>query len=152
MTRMMRIYLILTAGALAAAFVAQAFRPDIGLAGTVWGMAPGWQREIAFWNVGMIVIILGVLWKGEMAAARLITRGLIVLSVLLAANHTYGWVVAAETIGLTYSEQGGALWHVYGTLANLTAIFLGSFALISATPPLRDGPAIRSDASEKRKV
>lgn len=50
-------------------------------------LAPGWQREIGFWNVAMIVILLGVLVSKDARAAMYVVRGLIVLSLLLGTNH-----------------------------------------------------------------
>jgi hypothetical protein len=71
-----------------------------------WGYAPGWQFEIGWWNVGIIVLIVATLRGGE---ASLRSTSVLVLSALwfgFAINHTrepihgwHGYLAAAEFIG-----------------------------------------------------
>lgn len=89
MNKLLRIVLTVAAVAFFGAFVVQTFFPQIGGAGTIWGLAPGWQREIGFWNVAMLAIILGVLAKPDASGARIVVRGLVVLGILLGTNHLF---------------------------------------------------------------
>jgi hypothetical protein len=52
-----------------------------------WGAAPGWQREIAFWNLSMYIVIVRTLRRADPVASRLLVTALVVLNFLVAANH-----------------------------------------------------------------
>src|SRR2546426_4119785 len=60
-------------------------------AASAWGNAPGWQREIGFWNVAMYIVIARTLRANDPAGARTLAIALVVLQLLAATNH----VVAA---------------------------------------------------------
>lgn len=50
-----------------------------------WGSSP-WQNEIAIWNLGAIVMLLGVLWSKKDVEPALLP-GLFVLSLAFSINH-----------------------------------------------------------------
>lgn len=50
-----------------------------------WGWSP-WQNEIAIWNLGGIVMLLGVLWS-EKGVEPALLPGLFVLSLAFSINH-----------------------------------------------------------------
>jgi hypothetical protein len=50
-----------------------------------WGGSP-WQNEIAIWNLGAIVMLLGVLWSKKDVEPALLP-GLFVLSLAFCINH-----------------------------------------------------------------
>ena len=50
-----------------------------------WGASP-WQNEIAIWNLGAIVMLLGVLWSKKDVEPALLP-GLFVLSLAFSINH-----------------------------------------------------------------
>jgi hypothetical protein len=50
-----------------------------------WGSSP-WQNEIAIWNLGAIVMLLGVLWSKKDVEPALLP-GLFVLSLAFCVNH-----------------------------------------------------------------
>jgi len=54
---------------------------------TPWGAAPGWQREIAFWNLATYIVIVRTLRRGDAGAMQLLVAALVVLNFLVAANH-----------------------------------------------------------------
>jgi len=54
---------------------------------TPWGAAPGWQREIAFWNVSMYIVIVGTIRRADAVSGRLLVTALVVLNFLVAVNH-----------------------------------------------------------------
>jgi hypothetical protein len=53
-----------------------------------WAAASGWQREIAFWNVAMYIIIVRTLRAGDAVGGRTVAIALVVLQLLAATNHT----------------------------------------------------------------
>ncbi|MGP8214292.1 MAG: hypothetical protein ACLQQ4_01880 [Bacteroidia bacterium] len=86
------------------AAIAQLVFQQTGAAGTHWGYTPGWQREIGFWNLGLILIILQVLFRGNYTSKIQVTRALVLLSFLFGANH----FIEIFKGGTIYSHIGGA--------------------------------------------
>jgi len=117
--KILRFYLTAAAVAFFGAFVVQTFLPQIGGTGTRWGLAPGWQREIGFWNVAMLVIILGVLTKTDASSARIVVRGLLVLGILLGTNHLFAIIT---------DPQGWA--HYTPMIVNYVGVIVGWLALL----------------------
>jgi hypothetical protein len=86
MDRRTRIFLIVCLVAFVSSFVVQTALQFLGEK-SVWGVNPGWQREIAFWNVGAAIIVLLTLRFGEARAAIAVVTGCTVLFLLLGTNH-----------------------------------------------------------------
>src|ERR1700730_9350353 len=74
MDRLTRIFLIICLVAFCSSFVVQTAFQFLGAERSVWGGNPGWQREIAFWNVGAAIIVFLTLRLGECAAERPLPR------------------------------------------------------------------------------
>lgn len=91
MRREIRVFLIVCLVAFASAFVMQGVFQYMGAEKSVWGGNPGWQREIAFWNVGLIVILLAVLRLKDDRLALAVVRGCTVLFLLLGTNHLFAF-------------------------------------------------------------
>src|SRR2546426_666519 len=85
---------------------------------TPWGAAPGWQREIAFWNLSMYVVIVRTLRRGDAVSARLLVTALVVLNFLVAANHF-----------ATVMQGSGALLNTIAGAINVGSGTLGLVAL-----------------------
>jgi hypothetical protein len=77
-----------------------------------WGNAPGWQREIAIWNIAIVTLIL-CLRHLQPAPDETIVAALALLSLLLGANHLAAAVRAPSMIG-----------HWAGLAGNFTAVLL----------------------------
>jgi hypothetical protein len=118
MTRFAGAYLTTVLVALAIAIVEQAFLPRFVSKHTAWGHAPGWQREIAFWNVGLAVVIGGVLWSRDPAGQRVVVFAIVVLTGLLGTNH----LVAA------FANRDAWL-HRVGAFVNYLAVVAGVMVL-----------------------
>jgi KinB signaling pathway activation protein len=117
MGKLLRAYLRLLAVLTALSCLGLLFlRTELG-AGTPWATAPGWQREIAFWNLSMYIVIVRTLRRGDAAAARLLVTALVVLNFLVGANH-----FAAVMQG------SGALLN---TIAGAINIGSGTFGLVA---------------------
>ena len=64
----------------------------LGAEKSVWGGNPGWQREIAFWNVGAAIIVFFTLRLNEQRPALVVATGCTVLFFLLGTNHLFAFV------------------------------------------------------------
>lgn len=87
MVNVASVYLAMVLVGLGIAFVEQAFLQGFISRNTAWGLAPGWQREIAFWNVGLGVLIAAALWARDPACIRIVVTAIVVLTALLGTNH-----------------------------------------------------------------
>ncbi len=109
-------------GAFAVSFVVQSVFQARFASLTLWGLAPGWQNEIAIWNVGMILVITRQLSSEDKAAA--IVPGLTVLSLLFSANHASALHLSRD---LPMREIAG---NVAGCAGNAVAAVLGLLYLV----------------------
>jgi 8-oxo-dGTP diphosphatase len=85
---------------------------------TSWGFNSGWQLEIAVWNLGLILLLLGLIRQSQ--ALQAIIPGLTTLSLCLALNH---WV-ALERVTTTWSQYLQYPAHVAGLFFNLLAVII----------------------------
>ncbi len=119
----LRAYLGIVAVVLAWSFIEQVFLQRFVSRGTIWGHAPGWQREIGFWNLGLLVVVLGALWNDDAAVARLVLRALVVLMALFGTNH-----LAA------YLSNRDAWIHRIGAVSNYLGVVAAVALILSARP------------------
>jgi len=84
---------------------------------TPWGAASGWQREIAFWNVTMYIVIVRTLHRADAAAARLLASALVVLNVLVAANHVVTVMQGSNTLLNAIAGAVNAATGAFGIVA-----------------------------------
>lgn len=92
MRRDIRVFLAVCLTAFCASFVVQTvFQSVLGGEKSVWGGNPGWQREIAFWNVGMGLVVLQTLRLGEDRLAIAVAQSCTLLFLLLGVNHAYAF-------------------------------------------------------------
>ena len=54
---------------------------------SAWGVAPGWQHEIGFWNLAMYIAIARTLRANDPVGGRTVAIALVVLQFLAATNH-----------------------------------------------------------------
>jgi KinB signaling pathway activation protein len=90
MARPLRRYLRLLAGLTIISGLGQLLLPAEVGAASAWGIALGWQREIAFWNVAMYIVIARTLWANDPVGGRTVAIALVVLQFLAATNHAAG--------------------------------------------------------------
>src|SRR5437899_6816720 len=83
----LRWYLRLLAGLTIISCLGQLGLPAQLGAASAWGVAPGWQREIAFWDLAMYVVIARTLRANDAVGGRTVAIALVVLQLLVAANH-----------------------------------------------------------------
>ena len=87
MTKLLRWYLRLLAGLTLLSCVGQLGVPAQLGAASAWSVAPGWQREIAFWDLAMYLVIVRTLRANDAIGGRTVAIALVLLQVLVATNH-----------------------------------------------------------------
>jgi hypothetical protein len=87
MTEPLRWYLKLLAGLTIISGLGQLVLPANLGAVSAWGVAPGWQREIAIWNLAMYIAIARTLRANDPVGARTVAIALVTLQFLAATNH-----------------------------------------------------------------
>ena len=121
MTTLLRWYLRLMAGLTLISGMGQLTLPARLGTASAWGVAPGWQREIAFWDLAMYIVIVRTLQANDAISGRTVAVALTVLQLLVATNH----VVAAI--------QGHALLNTIMGAVNYGCVVLGILALRGPT-------------------
>lgn len=106
MEKRCRAYLVFMALACSGALLWQALAPHLA-AWSSWGVSPGWQREIALWNVALVVAIAFGLLCGGRAALALLVLQCTVLCLVLGLNHAFA---------LLGSEGSERILHLLGTV------------------------------------
>ena len=104
--RMISCHLLFMTAACAGAFFWQMCLPRLAEDLSFWGSAPGWQREIALWNVGIIAALLAALIRQELASMKLMLLQSTVLCWLLGAHHC---------LALSGGGSSRSLIHILGT-------------------------------------
>jgi KinB signaling pathway activation protein len=90
MPTLLRWYLRLLAGLTLISGLGQLTLPARLGTASAWGVAPGWQREIAFWDLAMCIVIAGTLRTNDAVSGRTGATALVVLQLLVATNHFAG--------------------------------------------------------------
>ncbi len=67
-------------------------------AASAWGFAPGWQREIAFWDLAMYLVIARTLRADEAVAGRTVAVALVLLQLEVATNHAVAAIQSRTTL------------------------------------------------------
>jgi KinB signaling pathway activation protein len=83
----LRLYLRLLAGLTIISCLGQLALPAKLGVNSAWGIAPGWQREIAFWNFAMYILIARTLRANDAVGGRTVAIALVALQALVATNH-----------------------------------------------------------------
>lgn len=115
-------YLIFMLAACGGALCWQLFLPELAADYSLWGCAPGWQREIALWNVALIASICYALAKRNPALLRLMTLQATILCWALGLNHLVTFIGAPSSAALIHglgSIEVLLIGGVWGALALL---------------------------------
>lgn len=91
-TRSQIYYLIFMLVACSGALFWQLFLPELAEKYSLWGYAPGWQREIALWNIALIAAICYTLTKRTPSLLRLMTLQSTILCWTLGLNHLAAFI------------------------------------------------------------
>jgi hypothetical protein len=82
------------------AAVVQGFNPAMVASHTIWGFAPGWQHEVAIWNLALVCILICVLRSG-VPLGKTVIPGLCLLFALLGSNHLISVIDNPNAHGFT---------------------------------------------------
>ena len=120
MHKNVRIFFIVCFSAFVSSFIIQTIFQKI-VAGnmSLWGWNPGWQREIAIWNVGCAIIAITGLKIKDTISTIPIVIGFTVLFALLGTNHL---------VMLCYDPISKFHWPPF--IANYVGLFFGVKTLI----------------------
>ena len=112
----LRWYLRLLAGLTIISCLGQLGLPAELGAGSAWGVAPGWQREIAFWNLATYIVIARTLRANDAVGGRTVAIALVALQLLAATNHAAAAIQSHAMLNAIMSAVNyGCV--VFGTLA-----------------------------------
>ena len=136
MTKLLRWYLRLVAGLTIISCLGQLGLPAELGAASAWGVARGWQREIAFWDLAMYIVIARTLRANDAVAGRMVAIALVVLQLLVATNH------AAAAI------QSHAMLNVIMGAVNYGGVMFGTLALRVHALPASE-PAMSTPQSQQ---
>lgn len=118
---LLRLYLGAAFSVCLFSFVVQAFVPGEAAAASVWGFAPGWQREIGFFNLAVALIALSALRIDDLRSQRSVALAIVVLTTLVGTNH------------LATVLSGRTSWlHNVFTGVNYAGVALGCAALFAS--------------------
>jgi len=98
-------YLNIMVLAYGGALLWQLFLPQVAIPFSTWGTNIYWQREIALWNIGMIVLIILALKSSSKIIQWIITLQSTILCTVLGFNHL---------VALIVSTNYSAYIHIFG--------------------------------------
>src|SRR5215470_1875300 len=116
MTTLLRWYLRLLAGLTIISCLGQLGLPAQLGTTSAWGVAPGWQREIAFWDLAMYIVIVQTLRANDAVGGRTVAIALVVLQLLVGTNHAAA-AIHSHTILNTVMGVINYSYVVFGVLA-----------------------------------
>ena len=120
MHKNVKVFLIISFSAFVSSFIIQTvFQKTIAGNFSVWGWNPGWQREIAFWNIGCAVISITALRIKDTASTMPIVLGFTILFAFLGTNH----------LAMLFVDPVSK-FHWPPFIANYVGLFFGSKTLI----------------------
>jgi len=91
-----RLYLYAMLFAYIGALFWQLLIPQLANPFTTWGSNINWQREIALWNIGMIVVIMIALTSDNYLLQWIATLQSTILCLVLGFNHLASLVISAN--------------------------------------------------------
>jgi hypothetical protein len=98
MHKNLKVFFIVCFCAFVASFIIQTvFQKSLAGDMSLWGSNPGWQREIAFWNVGCAIISLLQLKYSINRTAFPALLGFTILFILLGTNHLFAILIDPMT-------------------------------------------------------
>ena len=106
-TKNYKLYLYVMLLAYSGALFWQLFLPQLAASFTTWGSNIYWQREIALWNIGMIVLIIIALKSNHQILQWITTLQSTILCIVLGFNHLASLVVTADF---------SAYIHIFGVI------------------------------------
>ncbi|NLY19898.1 MAG: hypothetical protein GXZ08_01235 [Tissierellia bacterium] len=92
MNKLLRVMFIILIIALLGAAIMQLFFPEAMGANSEYGISVGWQREIGFWNLAILPILVGINIKYDFFFLKVIVISLIIGGLGFGTNHLIGYI------------------------------------------------------------
>lgn len=92
MNKLLRVMFIIIIIAMSSAAILQLFFPIMMGSNSEYGIAPGWQREIGFWNLAILPILIGINLKYDYYFLRIVVISLIIGGIGFGTNHLLGFI------------------------------------------------------------
>lgn len=100
MNKFLRILFIILLLAMGGAMIYQIFFPEVMGAHSGYGVAVGWQREIGFWNLAVLIILVAVNVKYDWFYLRVVLGSLMVGGLGIGTNHLLAYLEGATFVNL----------------------------------------------------
>lgn len=114
MNKLLRIMFIIVTISIAGAAVLQLFFVEEMGSNSEYGISAGWQREIGFWNLVILPILIGVQLKYDYYFLRIVVISLIIGGIGFGTNHLLGFI-----------NDGSKMISLVGTVENyIIVLFL----------------------------
>ena len=83
----------------------QIFFPEVMGAHSRYGVAVGWQREIGFWNLAVLIILVAVNVKYDWFYLRVVLGALIVGGIGIGTNNLLSYLVGANLVNIVWAIE-----------------------------------------------
>ena len=100
MNKFLRVLFIVLMVAMGGAMIYQIFFPEVMGVHSGYGVAVGWQREIGFWNLAVLVILVAVNVKYDWFYLKVILGALMVGGLGIGTNHLLAYLEGATFVNL----------------------------------------------------
>ena len=100
MNKFLRVLFIILMVAMGGAMIYQIFFPEVMGAHSGYGVAVGWQREIGFWNLAVLIILVAVNVKYDWFYLRVVLAALLVGGLGIGTNHLLAYLEGATFVNL----------------------------------------------------
>ena len=109
MNKFLKVMFIVLIVAMSGAMIFQIFFPEVMGAHSGYGVAVGWQREIGFWNLAVLIILVSVNVKYDWFYLRVVLGALIVGGLGIGTNHLLAYLEGATFVNLVGAIENYAL-------------------------------------------
>ena len=100
MNKFLRVTFILLFLAMLGAAMIQIFQPQLLGNESIYGLAPYWQREIGFWNLAILPLVIAANIKYDWFYLRMTLLALILGGLGFGTNHLLGYLEKANQANL----------------------------------------------------
>ena len=109
MNKFLKVMFIVLIVAMSGAMIFQIFFPEVMGSHSGYGVAVGWQREIGFWNLAVLMILIAVTVKYDWFYLRVVLGALIVGGLGIGTNHLLAYLEGATFVNLVGAIENYAL-------------------------------------------
>lgn len=100
MNKFLKVMFFLLIIAMSGAMIFQIFFPELMGAHSGYGISVGWQREIGFWNLAVLMILIAIIVKYDWFYLRVVLAALIVGGIGIGTNHFLTYLAVSSPVDL----------------------------------------------------